>query len=124
MALTNPQTEQRRIGDIVLWETGVEVQYCREQVTLHASQTIVPGDLLAYDGTDYVKWSSDATTGDADAVALEYSTASVPATILALVNGPAVVHSKYLSSTSATAVAGLLSQQIKVYTSPTEFVMP
>ena len=124
MALTNPQTEQRRIGDIVAKEWDETFFTCREKVTLHAAQTIVPGDLLSWDGTDYVKYSSDVTTGDADAVALEYSTASVPATILALTSGPALVHSKYLSSTSAAAVAGLLRQAIHVRTSPTEFVMP
>lgn len=124
MALTNPQTEQRRIGDIVLWSAGDEVRYTRQQVTLAATQTIVPGDLLINTSGSWSKWSSEATSGTADGVALEYSTASVPATILALTNGPAVVHSKYLSSTSANAVADLLAIGIKVYTSPTEFVMP
>lgn len=116
MALTSPQNENLRIGDIVLWEAGVEVNYCREVVALDAAQTIVPGNTLAESGGTWSLYATEGGTGQVDGIALEYSTASVPATILALVRGPAVVHGRYLveESTDTAVVADLASLGILI----------
>lgn len=109
MAETSPTNEKLRIGDIVLAEVLPEVAFCREVVTLAAAQTITPGETLSESGGEWSEYDAAGGTGQVDGIALEYSTASVPPTILALVRGPAVVHSRYLDVNDDAVAADLAS---------------
>lgn len=124
MSITSPQNEELKIGDIVLAETLTEFLYCREVVTLAATQTVLPGTLLKNNGDGtWSVWDEESTDGTVDGIALEYATASVPATILALVRGAAIVHSKYLSDDTDAIRADLAAIGILVRDNPTEYVM-
>jgi Bacteriophage lambda head decoration protein D len=122
--MATEQNEKRYIGDVVLAEALEQFAYCRTAVTLAATQTIVIGDLLKnnVDGT-WSKWALEATDGTVDGIALEYSTASVPASILAIVRGPAIVSDKYINVNTAAVAADLLGLGILVRTNASDIEM-
>lgn len=109
------------VGKVVEWEAGVEYAYCRQAVNVAKSQTIIPGQVLM-NATTYAEAYVDGTGISADAVALDYvTTTSAYGTVLALVRGPAILHSAGLTGSDANGVADLLALGIIVRTDSTSF---
>lgn len=122
--MATEQNEKIYIGDVVLAEALEQFAYCRESVTLDTAQTLIVGDLLKNNGDGtWSKWALEATDGTVDGIALEYSAASVPLNILALVRGPAIVSDKYIDVDTAATVADLLALGILVRTNAADIEM-
>jgi len=119
------KTEGNILSDIVLWEAGAEVRFCREKVTLETAVITADydiGTVLEASSTKYVK----CTTGSsAAAILLEKVTiadlAAGDVSAVALVRGPAVVKKNELkiaaaqldaAATALKAITGCILAQV------------
>jgi len=123
--MTQIGTRDPKLGNLVKYEEGTHIGYCRDTVTVNeaSAEEYTVGTLLGFDGTDYKISVEAAVDGSEVVAAVVLENKSIAATtdteVSVLVRGPAGVSQDALvlgDRTEADVVSELEALGIKVMT--------